>query len=398
MKRTIEEQLKIIKSNCVDLINEEELIKKLEKSISSKTPLKLKIGLDPTAADIHLGHTVILRKLRKLQDLGHIVYFIIGDFTAKIGDPSGRNTARKILSDKEIKYNASTYTNQAFKILDKSKTEIIYNSIWYKDMELNDFLSILSYYTVARVLERDDFSKRLKENLPLTLLEIIYPLIQGYDSVKIKADIEFGGTDQKFNLIVGRHLQETFGQEPQVIITMPLLVGLDGKEKMSKSKNNYIGITEEPHSMFGKIMSISDNLMFEYFRLLTDCDISIIKNMHPKDAKLLLAETLVSYYHSDDLAKNAKEEFIKVFSKKELPTEIDSYKVDTNIVNLIDFLANFKIVSSKNEARRLLNQNAISIIDRDSTLDIKEPTLNIPPSGLILKIGKKKFIKIYSNK
>jgi len=398
MKRTIEEQLKIIKSNCVDLINEEELIKKLEKSISSKTPLKLKIGLDPTAADIHLGHTVILRKLRKLQDLGHIVYFIIGDFTAKIGDPSGRNTARKILSDKEIKYNASTYTNQAFKILDKSKTEIIYNSIWYKDMELNDFLSILSYYTVARVLERDDFSKRLKENLPLTLLEIIYPLIQGYDSVKIKADIEFGGTDQKFNLIVGRHLQETFGQEPQVIITMPLLVGLDGKEKMSKSKNNYIGITEEPHSMFGKIMSISDNLMFEYFRLLTDCDISIIKNMHPKDAKLLLAETLVSYYHSDDLAKNAKEEFIKVFSKKELPTEIDSYKVDTNIVNLIDFLANFKIVSSKNEARRLLNQNAISIIDKDSTLDIKEPTLNIPPSGLILKIGKKKFIKIYSNK
>ena len=398
MKRTIEEQLKIIKSNCVDLINEEELIKKLEKSISSKIPLKLKIGLDPTAADIHLGHTVILRKLRKLQDLGHIVYFIIGDFTAKIGDPSGRNTARKILSDKEIKYNASTYTNQAFKILDKSKTEIIYNSIWYKDMGLNDFLSILSYYTVARVLERDDFSKRLKENLPLTLLEIIYPLIQGYDSVKIKADIEFGGTDQKFNLIVGRHLQETFGQEPQVIITMPLLVGLDGKEKMSKSKNNYIGITEEPNSMFGKIMSISDNLMFEYFRLLTDCDISIIKNMHPKDAKLLLAETLVSYYHSDDLAKNAKEEFIKVFSKKELPTEIDSYKVDTNIVNLIDFLANFKIVASKNEARRLLNQNAISIIDKDSTLDIKEPTLNIPPSGLILKIGKKKFIKIYSNK
>jgi len=396
--KKIEEQLKIIKSNCVDLINEEELIKKLEKSLSSKTPLKLKIGLDPTAADIHLGHTVILRKLRKLQDLGHIVYFIIGDFTAKIGDPSGRNIARKILSDEEIRYNASTYTNQAFKILDKSKTEIIYNSIWYKDMKLSDFLSILSYYTIARVLERDDFSKRLKENLPLTILEIIYPLIQGYDSVKINADIEFGGTDQKFNLIVGRHLQEIFGQEPQVIITMPLLVGLDGKEKMSKSKNNYIGITEEPNSMFGKIMSISDSLMFEYFRLLTDFDISIIKNMHPKDVKLLLAETLVSFYHSKEIAEKAKDEFIKIFSKKELPSDIETYKVDTDIVNLIDFLANFKIVSSKNEARRLLNQNAISIIDRDSTLDIKEPTLNIPPSGLILKIGKKKFIKIYSNK
>jgi len=396
--KKIEEQLKIIKSNCVDLINEEELIKKLEKSLSSKTPLKLKIGLDPTAADIHLGHTVILRKLRKLQDLGHIVYFIIGDFTAKIGDPSGRNIARKILSDEEIRYNASTYTNQAFKILDKSKTEIIYNSIWYKDMKLSDFLSILSYYTIARVLERDDFSKRLKENLPLTILEIIYPLIQGYDSVKINADIEFGGTDQKFNLIVGRHLQEIFGQEPQVIITMPLLVGLDGKEKMSKSKNNYIGITEEPNSMFGKIMSISDSLMFEYFRLLTDFDISIIKNMHPKDVKLLLAETLVSFYHSKEIAEKAKDEFIKIFSKKELPSDIETYKIDTDIVNLIDFLANFKIVSSKNEARRLLNQNAISIIDRDSTLDIKEPTLNIPPSGLILKIGKKKFIKIYSNK
>jgi len=396
--KKIEEQLKIIKSNCVDLINEEELIKKLEKSLSSKTPLKLKIGLDPTAADIHLGHTVILRKLRKLQDLGHIVYFIIGDFTAKIGDPSGRNIARKILSDEEIRYNASTYTNQAFKILDKSKTEIIYNSIWYKDMKLSDFLSILSYYTIARVLERDDFSKRLKENLPLTILEIIYPLIQGYDSVKINADIEFGGTDQKFNLIVGRHLQEIFGQEPQVIITMPLLVGLDGKEKMSKSKNNYIGITEEPNSMFGKIMSISDSLMFEYFRLLTDFDISIIKNMHPKDVKLLLAETLVSFYHSKEIAEKAKDEFIKIFSKKELPSDIETYKVDTDIVNLIDFLANFKIVSSKNEARRLLNQNAISIIDKDSTLDIKEPTLNIPPSGLILKIGKKKFIKIYSNK
>ena len=263
MKPAISDHLKALKENTVDLIAEKELKLKLENSLKKKTPLKLKIGLDPTSRDIHLGHTVLLRKLRKLQDLGHKVYFIIGDFTAKIGDPSARSVLRPTLTDKEIKQNASTYTKQAFKILDRKKTKVIYNSIWYKKMGLPSFLSVLSSYTIARILERDDFSRRIKENQPLTLLEIIYPLIQGYDSCQMEADIEFGGTDQKFNLIVGRHLQETFGLAAQVAITMPILVGLDGKNKMSKSLGNYIGITESPKEMFGKLMSISDQSMWE---------------------------------------------------------------------------------------------------------------------------------------
>ncbi|MBU2102696.1 MAG: tyrosine--tRNA ligase, partial [Candidatus Omnitrophica bacterium] len=262
MKSQIQRHLDVLRENAVDVVSEDELRVKLENSLLTNTPLKLKIGFDPTARDIHLGHTVLLRKLRKLQDLGHFVYLVIGDFTAKIGDPSGRNSLRPILSDDEIRENATTYTEQAFKILDEGKTKIIYNSIWYKQIKLSSFLSILSSYTVARVLEREDFSQRIKENRPLTLLEIIYPLIQGYDSVMLEADIEFGGTDQKFNLIVGRHLQEVFNQKPQGVVTMPLLVGLDGKNKMSKSLGNYIGVTDEPQAMFGKVMSINDEVMW----------------------------------------------------------------------------------------------------------------------------------------
>ena len=298
MKPAISDHLKALKENAVDLIAEKELIVKLENSLNKKTPLKIKIGLDPTSCDIHLGHTVLLRKLRKLQDLGHKVYFIIGDFTAKIGDPSARSALRPALNDKEIKQNALTYTKQAFKILDRKKTKVIYNSIWYKKMGLPSFLSVLSSYTIARILERDDFSRRIKENQPLTLLEIIYPLIQGYDSCKMEADIEFGGTDQKFNLIVGRHLQETFGLAPQVVITMPILVGLDGKNKMSKSLGNYIGITDSPKEMFGKLMSISDQSMLEYIKLLTDLDLKTLENLHPKEVKLTLAKELVSFYPS----------------------------------------------------------------------------------------------------
>ena len=268
MKSKITQHLELIKENSVDLIAEEELAFKLENSFKKNKPLKLKIGFDPTAKDIHLGHTVLLRKLRKLQDLGHQVYLIIGDFTAKIGDPSQRTALRPVLTDKEIKANAATYTQQVFKILNKKKTKIINNSIWYKKIGLPKFLSLLSSYTIARILERDDFSQRIKEGKPLTVLEIIYPLIQGYDSCKMEADIEFGGTDQKFNLIVGRHLQQTFGQPSQVVVTMPILVGLDGKNKMSKSLNNYIGVTEDPKSMFGKIMSISDQVMWEILNCL----------------------------------------------------------------------------------------------------------------------------------
>ncbi|MCM8820279.1 MAG: tyrosine--tRNA ligase [Candidatus Omnitrophica bacterium] len=398
LKIAIKEQLSVFKENTIDFISEDELIQKLEISISENKPLKLKIGFDPTACDIHLGHTVLLNKLHKLQKLGHIVYFVVGDFTAKIGDPSGRITQRPILTDEEIKKNASTYTSQIFKILDKSKTKIIYNSIWYKDMKLEDFLSILTNYTVARLLERDDFSKRLKENKPLTILEMIYPLIQGYDSVKLEADVEFGGSDQKFNLIVGRNLQQAFRQKPQVVITLPLLVGLDGKNKMSKSLDNYIGINETPKDMFGKIMSISDEVMWEYFRLLTDCNLDEIKKLHPKEAKLYLAQTLVSRYYSHQIAIKEKEEFERIFSKNQLPTQIPTYQAKADKIDILETLLDAKIVLSKNEARRLLMQGGIWIIDEKnhSSYSLKEQIIKIPQNGIVLKIGKKKFLKIIS--
>ncbi|MCP4652385.1 MAG: tyrosine--tRNA ligase [Candidatus Omnitrophica bacterium] len=388
VKKDLKLHLAAIKKNAIDLISEEELTLKLQ----SKKSLNLKIGFDPTARDIHLGHTVLLRKLRKLQDLGHTVCLVIGDFTAKIGDPSGKSTLRPILSDKEIKSNALTYTSQAFKILDKKKTKVIYNSAWFKKMDLSKFLSLLSSYTMARILERDDFSKRMKENKPLTMLEVVYPLVQGYDSVMLEADIEFGGTDQKFNLIVGRHLQENFKQLPQVVVTMPILVGLDGKEKMSKSLNNYVGVNDSSKDMFGKIMSISDEAMWEYFRLLTDHDLEKAKAMHPKEAKLLLAVTITSFYHCQKSAEKEREEFQRVFSQKELPKDILTVKASKEI-DVISIIYQNKMASSKNEARRLLNQGAISIV-AETPLTIKSQYLEVPKSGLILKIGKRKFLKI----
>jgi tyrosyl-tRNA synthetase len=397
VKSQIERQLQTIKANAVDLISEAELATKLQTSLKNNQPLKLKIGFDPTAKDIHLGHTVLLRKLRKLQDSGHVVNLIIGDFTAKIGDPSARAIQRPVLSDKEIAQNAATYTDQAFKILDSKKTKIFFNSAWYKDMPITKFLSLLSSYTIARILERDDFSQRMKDNRPLTILVVVYPLIQGYDSVMVSADIEFGGTDQKFNLIVGRHLQEIFGQKPQCIVTMPLLVGLDGINKMSKSLGNYIGITEEPKNIFGKLMSISDEVMWEYFRLLTSCNLEELKKMHPKEAKLSLAQTLVSFYYSPAIGKKEREEFEKVFSQKEIPQDITAYKAAKGNVDVIELLYETKAAASKNEARRLLKQGGISLIDPDNpskTATIKEPLIIIPAQGLVLKIGKKKFLKV----
>ena len=397
MDPAISAHLNLIKENAVELIAESELVAKIKNSCLSKKPLKLKIGFDPTASDIHLGHTMLLGKLRKLQDLGHQVYFIIGDFTAKIGDPSGKITTRPTLTDKQIKANASTYTKQAFKILDKKKTTIIYNSIWYKKMSLTKFLELLSSYTVARVLERDDFSQRIKEGKPLTVLEIIYPLIQGYDSYKIGADIEFGGTDQKFNLIVGRHLHEIFNHPPQALVTMPLLVGTDGKNKMSKSLNNYIGITENPDSIFGKLMSISDELMWEYVKLLYQGDIDQLKAMHPKQAKLTLAKQIVSFYHSESEAKKAANEFERVFSKRQLPETMPVYKAKTFQVNIFEVLSKTGLVASKNEARRLLVQGGISLIDPktpEKINTIKEQVIEISAKEIVLKIGKKKFLKI----
>ncbi len=397
MQSKIALHLEAISQNCIDLIAQEELAAKLKESFKKGRPLKLKIGFDPTASDIHLGHTVLLRKLRKLQDLGHFVLFIIGDFTAKIGDPSGRTALRPVLTDKEIKNNASTYTSQAFKILDKKKTKIIYNSIWYNRMKVQDFLSIFSSYTVARMLERDDFSQRMKENRPLTMLEFSYPLIQGYDSVKCQADIEFGGTDQKFNLIVGRHLQEAFGQKAQCVVTMPLLVGLDGTSKMSKSLGNYIGITEDAKSMFGKIMSISDEVMWEYFRLLTDCDLGQMKKMHPKEAKSALAKEIVATYHSPAIAQKECEEFEKVFSKGKLPQDLPIYKADKKEVDVIEVLYSCKVVASKNEARRLLSSGSIYLVNQSDPsiiTTVSDQQIQIPHEGLVFKVGKRRFFKV----
>lgn len=398
MKSRIAQHLELIKENTVDLIAEDELVLKLENSFKKNKPLKLKIGFDPTAKDIHLGHTVLLRKLRKLQDLGHQVYLIIGDFTAKIGDPSERSALRPVLSDREIKSNAATYTRQVFKVLNKKKTKIINNSIWYKKIGLPKFLFLLSSYTIARILERDDFSQRMKEGKPLTVLEIIYPLIQGYDSCKMEADIEFGGTDQKFNLIVGRHLQQTFGQPPQVVVTMPILVGLDGKNKMSKSSNNYIGVTEGSKSMFGKIMSISDQVMGEYIKLLTDFNPEDLKNNHPKEVKLSLAENLVSFYHSSEVAKRERKEFEQVFSQGQLPQQLPTLTIRDSCVNVVKALHDAKLVASKNEARRLLSQGSISststLMGTGGYEVVKEETIEIPSEGKILKAGKRRFLKI----
>ncbi len=396
MIKNIDEHLKVISENAIDFISEEELRLKLDISIKQKKPLKIKVGFDPTARDIHLGHTVLLRKLRKIQDLGHDVYFIIGDFTARIGDPSGKNELRPLLAREEIEDNAKTYTSQVFKILNKEKTKVVFNSIWYKDMDASYFISLLSRYTLARMIERDDFSRRIKQNKPLSLQELVYPIVQGYDSVKIEADIEFGGTDQKFNLIVGRHLQESFGQKPQVVITLPLLRGLDGKNKMSKSLGNYIGITESPRSMFGKIMSIPDELMQEYFSLLTDIEAEEIKSMHPKEAKLLLAQTLVEYYHSSSAAKEEKEFFENTFSKRETPhgdslLGIPVYVSSKESIDLIGVLYETKLVKSKHEARRLLEQKSISY----NSVPLREQELNLNDKDeIIIQVGKRRFIRI----
>ena len=390
MKEFIDEHLKVIRDNAVDFISEEELRLKLAESFKQKKPLKIKVGFDPTARDIHLGHTVLLRKLRKIQNLGHIVYFIIGDFTAQIGDPSGRNELRPPLSREEIEDNAKTYTEQAFKILDREKTKIIFNSQWYKDMRASDFILLLSHYTVARMSERDDFSRRIKERKPLTLQEFVYPIIQGYDSVKMEADIEFGGTDQKFNLIVGRHLQESFSQTPQVVITLPLLIGLDGKNKMSKSLGNYVGITENPRSMFGKIMSISDELMMEYFKMLTDADIEEVKSMHPKEAKLYLAQTITAHYHSLSAAQEEREFFENTFSKKKIPSDIPVYASSEDSVDLVNVLYETGIAASRNDARRLLKQGGIST----GSSPITEQKFLLKEDETILRIGKRRFLKI----
>ncbi|MDP2943923.1 MAG: tyrosine--tRNA ligase [Candidatus Omnitrophota bacterium] len=387
-KRNINQQLEIIKRGATEIISEEELIQKLKESIDENRPLRIKAGFDPTAPDIHLGHTVLLKKLRQFQDLGHRIYFLIGDFTGTIGDPSGQDKIRKRLTEEEVNKNALTYKKQVFKILDPKKTEVVFNSAWFKKMASSEILNLASYATVAQILARQDFNQRYTQGRDISLLEIFYPLLQAYDSVHLKADVEIGGGDQKFNLLLGRELQRDFKQKPQVIIMLPLLEGTDGVAKMSKSYGNYIGINEAPNEMFGKIMSISDELMFKYYELLTDEDLTTIKNMHPKEAKLKLAKIVVAQYHSQEQAVRSEKEFQGVFSAKELPQDMPIYKLDKD-TPIIEILQNAGMVKSGNEARRLIRGKAVIFNNKN----IEKENFFIKEAG-ILKVGPRKFLKI----
>jgi Tyrosyl-tRNA synthetase len=387
-----EEQLSIIRRGTVEIIEEEELLKKLKEG----RPLRIKAGFDPTAPDLHLGHTVLLQKLRQFQQLGHEVYFVIGDFTAMIGDPTGRSETRPPLSREEVLENAKTYEHQVFKILDPEKTNIVFNSAWLSGLGTEGIIKLAGKYTVARMLERDDFSKRFKEGIPIYIHEFIYPLLQGYDSVFLKADVELGGTDQKFNLLVGRDLQRAFGQEPQVCITLPLLVGLDGVRKMSKSYQNYVAIQEEPESMFGKIMSISDDLMWDYYTLLTDYTEEEIedfkKNLHPMDAKKKLAHFIVERFHGKEQADRALEFFVKTFSEREFPEDAPIIEVPYGLKRrAYELLFELGIESSKNSARRVvegggLRINGTKVEDPNQEIEIKQE--------LRLQVGKKRFYRV----
>jgi tyrosyl-tRNA synthetase len=395
----VAEQMDLLKKGALEIISEEDLEKKINRSLKTRKPLLVKAGFDPTAPDIHLGHTVLIRKMKHFQDMGHTVVFLIGDFTGLIGDPSGRNKTRPPLSRDEIATNAQTYKEQIFKLLDPQKTVIDFNSRWLGVLTAVEIIKLTAAYTVARILERDDFSKRYKNGDPISVHELLYPLMQGYDSVALRADVELGGSDQKFNLLVGRELQRHYGQEPQVIITMPLLEGLDGIQKMSKSLDNYIGINEPAFEMFGKIMSISDELMFKYYELLTDLpakenarikeEISV-EMLNPMKAKIELAKSIINDFHSSTAAAAAEVEFIKVFRNKEIPDDTLSVKLDVD-ETLVDFIVRNQILSSRGEVKRIHLQGGIYLNqERPETITCELRKDN----SYILKIGKRKFIKI----
>ncbi len=398
----VQEQMDLIRRGADEIIPEEELVKKLVRSRKENKPLRIKEGFDPTAPDIHLGHMVSIRKLRQFQQLGHQVIFLIGDFTGMIGDPTGRNEMRKHMTKEEVLKNAETYKEQIFKVLDPEKTIIDFNSRWHAKLMFEDVLVLTSKYTVARMLERDDFEKRLKAGKPISIMEFLYPLVQAYDSVALKADVELGGTDQKFNLLVGRDIMSEYGLEPQVILTMPLLVGLDGTEKMSKSLGNYIGINEPPNEMFGKTMSIPDNLIYTYFELATDVpntELAKIKQqledptVNPRDLKAQLAFEIVKIYHGEAAAKSAREEFERVFSQKQLPDDMPEFvlKKSEGKIWIVRLMASAGLVKTNAEARRLIQQGAVSIDGQK----ISNVNLEIQPEkDFVLKAGKRRFLRV----
>ena len=397
---SVQEQMEVILRGTAEVISEEELEGKIERSLRTGKPLTVKQGFDPTAPDIHIGHTVSLRKLRQFQDLGHKVVFLIGDFTGMIGDPSGRSEMRKRLSRQEVLQNARTYQEQVFKILDPERTVVAFNSEWCEPMKFEDVLVLASRYTVARMLERDDFSQRYKQGKPITIMEFLYPLIQAYDSVALKADVEVGGTDQKFNLLVGRDVQREYGQEPQVALMMPLLVGTDGKEKMSKSLGNYIGINEPPEEIYGKTMSIPDFLIYPYFELATDVDSSELAEIkrsledpevNPMDLKRKLARRLVAMYHGEEAARRAEEAFDRVFRRREVPDEVPEYVLNQDRVWIVRLLTSSGLASSNSEARRLIAQGGVYIDGQRVT----DPNLEVEfKGGEVVKVGKRRFLRV----
>jgi len=403
MEKNIEKSLETIGRGAVDIIDEEELRKKLERAIREDRPLRVKTGFDPTAPDLHLGHTVLIQKMKHFQELGHHVIFLIGDFTGLIGDPTGKSDTRPPLTPEQVQENAATYREQIFKILDPEKTEVAFNSSWMNKMQSIDMIRLCAKYTVARMLEREDFKQRFQNQKPIAVHEFIYPLIQGYDSVALKADVELGGTDQTFNLLVGRHIQKEYGQEPQIVLTMPLLEGLDGINKMSKSLGNYVGITEDPGSMFGKLMSISDELMFRYYELLSSLSLQEIQglkaaikdgSLHPKEAKALLAMELVARFHGKEAARAARAGFEAQFARGEIPDDIPEYVLpaesDRTKIFLPRVLKEAGLVKSASEARRLIKQGAVAVKGEK----IKVEEIAVPDEGIVLKVGKRRYLRI----
>ena len=399
MTENIAEKIKLLKRGTVEIYSEAELSEKLIEAAKTGRQIRIKLGLDPTSPDIHLGHTVVLRKMRQFQDLGHKAVLIIGDYTARIGDPSGQNTTRPMLSSEQIEQNAKTYFEQAGKILDTSddKLEIRYNSEWLEKLTAVEIIQLVAKKTVAQMLQRDSFKKRLRADEDIFMHEFLYPLMQGYDSVIVRSDVELGGTDQTFNNLVGRDIQRAYGQSPQIVMTMPILVGLDGREKMSKSKGNYISVTDEPNDMFGKVMSISDDMMENYFTLLTNLETEKIAELvnpdktHPKDTKVLLGKTIIAQFYNEATANTVAAEFDKVFAQGQLPDDIPEVLIADPAVSVKQLLLSCKLVKTGGEAKRMVSQGAVTIAGNKPN----DPNAQISPTdGMVIQVGKRRFAKL----
>lgn len=404
-KQEVERQLEIIRRGAVEIIPEEDLRRKLERYVVTGQPLKVKLGLDPSAPDIHVGHTVVLQKMRQFQELGHTIQLVIGDFTGRIGDPTGKSETRKQLTEEQVKSNAQSYVEQFGKVLDASRVTVHYNSTWLAPMTFADVVGLAAKTTVARMMERDDFEKRFNNGLPISIHEFFYPLMQGYDSVALESDVELGGTDQKFNLLMGRSLQKEFGQEQQVILTMPLLEGLDGVQKMSKSLGNYIGVNEAPNEIYGKAMSVPDELMLRYYELATDLsndELAALRagladgSIHPRDAKMRLAKTFVRMFHGAEAAEEAENYFKTVFQQRALPTDIPEVTIDLSAyengeANIVNLAFDLGLAASKGEARRMVQQGAVKV-NEEKVDDINQ--LVKLADGIVVQVGKRKFAKV----